>query len=94
MKVFFSINSPGDYVISESSAVNEDLVHSLCLKPAGPKVSKLILSLKDEFVSMPDYPGHYLFDGELPEKKPHHKPLPEVKPLTFTIGEALKEALN
>ena len=93
MKVFFSVNSPGDYIISESS-VDEDLVHSLCLKPAGPKVSKLILGLKDEFVSMPDYPGHYIFDGELPEEKPHHKPLPEVKPLTFTLGEALKEALN
>lgn len=93
MKVFFSMNNPGDYVISESS-VNEDLVHSLCLKAAGPKVSKLILEAKDKFISLPDYPGHYFFYGELPEEKPHHKPLPEVKPLTFTLGEALKEALN
>ena len=93
MKVFFSMNNPGDYIISESS-VDEDLVHSLCLKPAGPKVSKLILGLKDKFVVLPDYPGHYLFDGELPVEKPHHKPLPEVKPLTFTLGEVLKEALN
>ena len=92
MKVYFSINRPGDYIISENF-VDEDLVYALCLKRADPRVSKLILSLKDEFVSMPDYPGHYLFNGELPVEKPHHKPLPEMKPLTFTLGEVLKEAL-
>lgn len=95
MKVFYSVNTPGAYYVTEGENIDEELKFAECLKPLkDADETSFVMLHSSEFRSCPEYPGVSSFWGEYrpPKKEVNHDR--EIKHLTFTLGDLIKEALK
>ena len=103
MIIMYSVNSPGEFFISNST-IDFELVHAGCLKPVEDEFYRsFVLEHQDSWTECPAYPGVYgFYPDRIPSPtsssasssdgvKKHHREC-ETKHLTFSMGELIRKA--
>lgn len=99
MIIMYSVNSPGEFIISKEP-IDFELIHAGCLKPVEDEFYRtFVMSNKDSWSECPAYPGVYgFYPDRIPSppsdtdgiKKHHHDR--ETKHLTFSMEELIRKA--
>ena len=100
MIMMYSVNSPGEFFISET-AVHPELIQAGCLKPVEDDFYRsFVLSHQSEWVECPAYPGTLGFYPDVipapatdaANKKQHQTR--EIKHLTYSMKGLIEKALS